>query len=275
MKISIVTISFNQAEFVERTIKSVLAQKPGVDLEYIVIDAGSTDGSRDIIEKYKEQIDKTIFEPDKGPSDGLNKGFSYAQGDIYGFLNSDDILYPGALKAAVDFLNDHPEIDAVSGHALIIDGNDQVLRKNFSQAMSLKQYAYGVCTINQPSTFFRKQAFDKTKGFNKENRSNWDGELFVDMALAGAKFTTINYFMSGYRLHSVSITASKKLEASMHNYSARIFQKIIGRPRNNTDKYLTFLYKILRWIKNPLALWERLTKGRIYGRELMLSRSNK
>ncbi|MEI6065926.1 MAG: glycosyltransferase family 2 protein [Methylococcaceae bacterium] len=268
MKISIVTISFNQAEFLERTIKSVLSQKQDVDVEYIVIDAGSTDGSREIIDKYKAQIDQIIFEDDEGPSDGLNKGFSLAHGEIYGFLNSDDILYPGALKEALNYLTRHPEIDVISGHAYIIDANDKILRKSFSQPMALKQYAYGGCIINQPSTFFRKQIFEQSKGFNKDNRCNWDGELFVEMALAGAKFSVVNDFWSGYRLHGVSITASTKLDKAMRDYNARIFEKIIGRPRTNSDNYLSIFYRALRFIKNPLALWERLNKGKIYGRDL-------
>ncbi|MCX7101583.1 MAG: glycosyltransferase family 2 protein [Methylobacter sp.] len=266
MKISIVTISFNQVEFIERTITSVLSQKKDVDLEYIVLDAGSTDGSRELINKYKDKIDKIIFEPDEGPSDGLNKGFSFANGEILGFLNSDDILYPGALKTVVNYLNLHPEIDAVSGHAYIIDTNDLILRKNYSEPMSLKKYAYGACTINQPSTFFRKNLYDKTKGFNKENRSNWDGELFVDMALVGAKFCTINSFLSGYRLHSVSITATSKLDNAMHKYNKRIFKVIVGRDWNKNDDYLNKIYRILRFIKNPMALYERIFKGKIYGR---------
>ena len=275
MKTSIVTISFNQAEFIERTICSVLSQKKDIDLEYIVIDAGSTDGSREIIEKYKDEIDQIIFESDKGPSDGLNKGFSLAHGEIYGFLNSDDILYPGALKAAVDYLTLHPDMDVVSGHAYIIDGGDLILRKSFSQPMALKQYAYGACIINQPSTFFRKHVFEKTKGFNKENRCNWDGELFVDMALADAKFCVVNDFWSGYRLHSVSITASTKLDKAMRDYNARVFEKIIGRPRQEIDRLYSILYRILRFIKNPVALWERLAKGKIYGRDLTSSTAKK
>ncbi|MDD5578201.1 MAG: glycosyltransferase family 2 protein [Methylobacter sp.] len=275
MKISIVTISFNQAEFLEKTISSVLAQKKDVDVEYIVIDAGSTDGSREIIEKYRPQINKVIFETDEGPSDGLNKGFSLAHGEIYGFLNSDDILYPNALKAVENYFVQHPEIDVISGHAYIIDSNNLILRKSFSQLMSLKQYGYGACIINQPSTFFRKHAFEKSKGFNKENRSNWDGELFVDMALAGAKFSVVNSFWSGYRLHSVSITASKKLDHSMRDYNSRIFEKIFGRPRQKIDSLFSILYRGWRFIKNPMALWERLSKGKIYGRNLTNSIAQK
>lgn len=120
MKISIVTISFNQTCFLEEAICSVLEQGyPNV--EYIVVDPGSTDGSREIIERYSDRIDKVIFEPDEGPADGLNKGFAHASGDVFGFLNSDDVLEPGALSGAARYFEARPEVDVVSGHSWIID----------------------------------------------------------------------------------------------------------------------------------------------------------
>ena len=99
MKFSIVTISFNQAPYLETAIRSVLDQNYP-DLEYIIVDPGSTDGSRDIIERFRSRFAKIIFEPDQGPGDGLNKGFAHATGDILGYLNSDDALLPGALNGA-------------------------------------------------------------------------------------------------------------------------------------------------------------------------------
>ena len=210
MKISIVTISYNQAEFLEKTILSVANQRQDVDLEYIVVDPGSTDGSRDIISKYNDVIDHVILESDEGPSDGLNKGFLSATGDVLGFLNSDDVLYPGSLKSVIEYMKKKPEYDVISGHGNIIDKNDATLRKCFSRDVTLKKYAYGVSIIIQPSTFFKRSIFDKTSGFNKDNRCNWDGELFIDMALLGAKFYLCNEMWSGYRLHDVSITGKAK-----------------------------------------------------------------
>jgi len=92
MRVSIVTISYNQARFLEQAIRSVINQDYP-DIEYIVVDPGSTDGSRGIIEKYQNRIDKIIFDPDEGPADGLNKGFAHATGDIFGFINADIIYY--------------------------------------------------------------------------------------------------------------------------------------------------------------------------------------
>ena len=93
MKISIVTVSFNQADYLEQAIRSVVEQDYS-DIEYIVVDAGSTDGSREIIER--DRIATVVFEPDREPADGLNKGFARATGDIFGYINADDAYLPGA-----------------------------------------------------------------------------------------------------------------------------------------------------------------------------------
>src|SRR6266702_5290058 len=116
LKVSIVTISFNQAAFLERTILSVLNQDYS-NIVYIVVDPCSTDGSRELIKRYESRIARTILDPDKGAADGLNKGFGAATGDIFGFLNSDDILYPGAVSAVVSVFIKSPATDVVSGHA--------------------------------------------------------------------------------------------------------------------------------------------------------------
>ena len=107
MKFSVVTISFNQIEFLEEALKSVFCQK-GVEIEFIVVDPGSTDGSRELIDRYREQIDHVLFEPDAGPADGLNKGFALATGDIYCYLNSDDVFETDAFRRVADFLLETP-----------------------------------------------------------------------------------------------------------------------------------------------------------------------
>src|SRR5262249_6094619 len=142
MKFSIVTVSFNQARYLERAMRSVLDQE-GASVEYIVVDPGSTDGSRDIIEKYRSRLAHVILEPDTGAADGLNKGFRAATGEVLGFLNSDDVLLPGALSGAAGFLREHPEVDVVSGDCEIVDGQDNVLRVSYSDRFSLRRYAYG------------------------------------------------------------------------------------------------------------------------------------
>lgn len=263
MRASIVTISFNQAHFLERAICSVLSQ-PG-EVEYIVVDPGSTDGSRDIIERYRSRISKVIFEPDKGPADGLNKGFAHASGEIYGFLNSDDVLLPDALSRAVSFLAEHPEVDVVSGHAVVIDGEDRRIRISHSDRFSLVACAYGAAVLMQASTFFRPEPFKRCRGFNVNNRSNWDGELFIDMALKGARFALVDEIWSGYRVHAESITGSGKMDAAFQAYRRRMFEKIMLRRNSSTDAYVAAAFRILKHIRNPRGLRERVLHGPVYG----------
>ena len=114
MRISIVTLSYNQGAFLQEAMDSVLQQNHS-DLEYIVVDPGSTDGSRELLRSYGEQISRFIFEPDRGAADGLNRGFGGATGEIFGFLNADDFLLPGALHRVSEFFESHPQCDIAHG----------------------------------------------------------------------------------------------------------------------------------------------------------------
>lgn len=264
MKISIVTISYNQAEFLERTILSVINQ--GYDnLEYIIVDPGSKDGSRDIIEKYRSSFRHIIFEPDQGAADGLNKGFSLASGEIFGFLNSDDVLLPNALHEVNEFYQNHQDVDVVSGNVKIIDNNDQLIRYSYSDPFSSVSYAYGSCVLMQVATFFRASSYRMTDGFNKNNFSNWDGELFVDIAIKGGKFALMNKFLGCFRLHPLSITSSKKLDDKHKEYRKYIFHKIMHRDKQFFDIPAIFFSRILKYVYSPKSLYERITKGSIYG----------
>lgn len=264
MKFSIVTISFNQARFLEQAIRSVVEQDYP-DIEYIVVDPGSTDGSRDIIERYQDRIAKVLFESDNGPADGLNKGFSVATGKIFGFLNSDDIFLPGAIQKAAHFFRLHPNLDVISGHSIILDEEGNIVRTSHSDPFSLRAVAYGSCVLMQASTFFKKDAFRLIRGFNVGNLSNWDGELFVDMALNGAKYGLVNDIWSGYRVHANSVTGSKNLDALINIYGLNIFKKIMGRDKRLYDNILSIGYRLAKHIKNPAGLYQRIAHGPIYG----------
>lgn len=265
LRISIVTISYNQAEFLERTIKSVIAQEyPAI--EYIIVDPGSTDGSREIIQRYRSIISTVIYERDSGAADGLNRGFAVSTGDVLGFLNSDDVLYPGAVSNAIAFLNSNQDVDVVSGHAKIIDRHDKVLRLVYSDRMSVKKYLYGSVVLMQPSTFFRRSTFLKAGGFNVDNKATWDGELFLEMARAGATFELCDTIWSGYRLHSQSITSSRKMEQNAAADYNRIFRLIVGRNFNRRDKVLQILFRGWKHLANPRDTYERILRGPIYGR---------
>jgi glycosyltransferase involved in cell wall biosynthesis len=257
-KISVVTISFNQAEFLERTIKSVIEQDYPF-IEYIVVDPGSTDGSREIIEKYRHRISHIVYEPDEGPADGLNKGFSLASGDIFAYLNSDDKLLPDTLKyIAAEFVKS-PNTDVISGHGLIIDKDDKVLQKVFSHPFSLTSYAAGCCVLVQQSTFFKPDLFRAIGGFNKDNKLCWDGELMVDFALRGAKFKLVRKYLSCFRIYDNSITGSG--QQLSHNYSVqheKIISKIIRAGFKPGPRYIEWL---ITRSKAPLSSIDRIIDG--------------
>jgi glycosyltransferase involved in cell wall biosynthesis len=265
VKFSLVTISFNQGRFLEQAIRSVLDQGY-VDLEYIVVDPGSTDGSREIIAQYRSRISKIIFEPDAGPADGLNKGFACATGQIFGYLNADDLLLPHALATAVQYFEGHSQVDIASGHAIIINEMGDKLRVCYSDRFSLFRCAYRAVVLMQPSTFFRRTAFIRTSGFNSDNRSNWDGELFVDMALAGARFALVPTFLAAYRVHGESITGSGRLEELISLHGENMFRKIMGRERHRHDLLLAQVLRLMKHLLEPRNLYQRLANGPIYRR---------
>ncbi len=257
MKISIVTISYNQAAYLEEAILSVLTQDyPHV--EYIVVDAGSTDDSREIIEKYRKQIDQIIFEPDNGPADGLNKGFRSATGDVFGYLNSDDRLRPNTISRIMREFENVNDASVISGHGFIIDATGNIRKQVFSHRFSIKAYAYGACILVQQASFFRRAAFWEVGGFNPNNRINWDGELWVDLALAGGKFYRIYDFLADFRVHKDSITGSGHYQAEFMRQHARICKKIGINPNNNIKRKAAWAFNRL---SDPIVTMARLVDG--------------
>ena len=230
-----------------------------------MVSPGSTDGSREIIERYRDRIARVIFEPDHGPADGLNKGFALATGEIYGFLNADDLLLPGALATVRQYFEANTHVDVGSGHSIIIDQDDKKLRICYSARFSLVRCAYGAVVLMQPSTFFRRSTFISTGGFNPDNRSNWDGELFVDMALAEARFALISAFLAAYRVHGGSITDSSRIEALIRLHGEKMFWKITGREMRRRDLLLAQAWRVVKHLREPRNFYQRVICGPIYG----------
>lgn len=225
-KVSIVTISFNQAEFLERAITSIVGQDYP-NLEYIVVDPGSKDESRAIIERYRDRIAACRLDPDEGPADGLNKGFELSTGEILGYINADDALLPGAISFVAAFFEANPAVDVLAGGIRITDANDRPsIRGRAADLFDLRAYAAGVCTVTQQGTFFRRRAFEAAGGFNKANRVCWDGELLVDMALKGMRFARTGRTLADFRLYGANITGSRGYLDKLAKEHARINEKI-------------------------------------------------
>lgn len=174
---SLVTPNYNTAEYIERTLESVLNQNYP-NLQYVVIDGASTDGSQSIIQNYVDKLHHYISEPDNGHSDALNKGFNMVSGDIMGWINSDDILLPGSLNAIAEIFNKYPDVDWITGQPTVID-NDGAWRMYNLRKWSRFRFLNGNYRwLQQESTFWRRSLWEKAGG-----EINPDVELAVDFDL--------------------------------------------------------------------------------------------
>ncbi len=152
--VSVITPSFNQASFLEATIRSVLDQDYP-RLEYIVIDGGSADGSLEIIKRYADRLAYWVSEPDAGQTEAINKGFARARGEILAWLNSDDLYLPGAVGEAVAFLQTHPEVGMVYGDAVYIDHRGEQIGRFPAAQTDLRRLRRGYVHIPQQAAFLR------------------------------------------------------------------------------------------------------------------------
>ena len=180
-KISIVTPSFNQAAFLEKTICSVLDQGYP-NFEYIIIDGGSTDGSQEIIRQYEGSLTYWISEPDLGQTDAINKGFDRAQGEIFAWLNSDDTYQPGALEEVAEYMSLHPEIGMVYGSAMYIDEDDQPIARYPARSTDYQGLRRAVNTISQQAMFFRSNLWRMVRPLDSSFYYAMDYDLWVRIA---------------------------------------------------------------------------------------------
>ena len=194
-KISIITITYNSDATIEETIRSVTMQDYPA-LKYVIIDGGSTDGTLDIVQKYRDQIQIVVSEPDKGISDAFNKGIARATGEIIGIINSDDILLPGALREVAEAYN--PQVDIYSGLILFWneDTNETFLSYPDVTFDTLKlQY-----NVAHPARFVRKDAYERYGLYRVDLRYMMDIELLCRMYQQGAKFLLVDKPLAKFRI---------------------------------------------------------------------------
>jgi FkbM family methyltransferase len=226
-KISIVTPSFRQAGFIERTMKSVLDQCYP-NLEYHVQDGGSDDGTAAILERYGPRLASWDSRRDGGQSEAINLGFARATGDIMAWLNSDDLLLPGALAVVADYFEAHPEVDVVYGHRLLVDENDQeigrwIMPSHSDAVLSWADY------IPQETLFWRRRIWDNAGGRIDESfRFAMDWDLLVRFREAGARFARINRFLGAFRIHPHQKTSAAITEVGFLEMN-RIRERVLGR----------------------------------------------
>ncbi len=266
-RISVVTPSFNQGRFIERTIRSVLDQGYPA-LEYWVFDGGSTDQTVDILQRYSGQL-RWSSEKDRGQADAVNKGFRASSGEIIGWLNSDDIYYPETLAAVAARFRADPEIDVIYGAANHIDVADQVIEAYPTESWSVPRLPE-TCFLCQPAVFFRRSVLDRWGYLDETLNYCMDYEYWLRLARAGARFFYEQRILAGSRFYPETKTlgARVKVHAEINDmlraklgttpmtwilgYAYVVADDTFGIPRSRPKCHLavvvlTALYSSLRW----------------------------
>lgn len=203
-RITTITPTYNQAQYIEQTIKSVLDQNYP-DLEYWVIDGGSTDGTVDILRKYGDRIN-WMSETDRGQAHAINKGMERSTGEVVAYLNSDDVYEPGALTTAGQFFARHPQAAWVTGKCRIIDDNGREVRKaiTFYKNMWLRLGSYTVLLIldyiSQPATFWRREVLDRVGAFDEALYYTMDYDYSLRVG-RHYRLQVIDEYLASFRVH--------------------------------------------------------------------------
>jgi glycosyltransferase involved in cell wall biosynthesis len=228
--ISVVTPSYNQAHYIEETIRSILLQGYPC-LEYIIIDGGSTDGSLDVIRKYAKWLAYWASEPDRGQSDAINKGFTRASGDFVAWLNSDDTYEPGALGRVGQELGADPAKSVVYGICNRVDEDGGLIRVVRSPHVTLEnliRYWNGTPSPPQQTVFFRRKILDKVGLLNCDMHFAMDHDLWLRIA-EEHKFHYIEHPLANYRIYNESKTG-QGWPWSFFKETEAVSKKYWGRP---------------------------------------------
>jgi glycosyltransferase involved in cell wall biosynthesis len=204
MLVSIVTPSFNQERYLEETIQSVLSQDYP-QIEYMVVDGGSTDATANIIKRHQHKLAWWISEKDQGQTDAINKGFARARGDILAWINSDDTYEPGAVTAAVTYLQEHPEIGMVYGDCNYINESGKVIGKFNAAQTNYRLLRQGYTHIPQQTMFFRAKLWKQVGPLDPSFYFAMDYDLWTRIA-ARAPIQYIRRTWANFRLHTAGKT---------------------------------------------------------------------
>jgi glycosyltransferase involved in cell wall biosynthesis len=248
-KITIITPSYNQAEFIERTILSVLNQNYP-NLEYIIIDGGSTDGSVEIIKKYQDQLEYWISESDKGTYDANNKALRIMSGDYWCVVNSDDILLPGALDIIAKTIHDNPNEKWIAGGVNFIDEYDHITGSSIPEKNKLiAGYSFlNGCWISHPTVFLHKTLIQEIGEFGQYH--SMDLEYWLRLEKAGYTPYVVSAYIAGLRFHSNCKSTDK---VKLQEEFIKVHDDFIEKNKLNRNPEIikskmdsrVFLYKIL------------------------------
>lgn len=254
-KISIVTPSYNQGQFIEETILSIINQSYS-NFEYIIIDGGSTDNSVEIIKKYEKHIAYWVSEKDSGQSEAVNKGFKRATGEIIGWINSDDILMPDALNKVAAYFDKNKDWNILKGYTVVIDINSNILF-NLFMLKQKKWYAkHGIYFIAQPSLFWKRTVLDSIGLLREDFHSAMDQELIIRMFENNFEIGHVKKILAGFRLHAASKTYLRENEKMGSKEKAQkaednsVIEKLHGKEYvQNPPLFFKSLYRLEKLIK--------------------------
>lgn len=245
-KISIVTPSYQQGEFIEETIRSILLQGYP-NLEYLIIDGGSTDATVEIIRKYEPFLTDWVSERDRGQSHAINKGWERATGEILHFLNSDDLLLPGTLATVAQVFSDNEAIQVVSGVCPVKDvALKEELRTKRPRAFDLAHFLLDREGIGQPATFIRREVFEKTGGMDERLHYTMDREYWMRVSLRcpGVQVAVLDQPLAIYRWRSECKSAQSEAPYCEREQVLNIYFSEFTLPNHlrslKREAYLTF-----------------------------------
>jgi glycosyltransferase involved in cell wall biosynthesis len=225
--VSIVTPSYQQARFIERTLESVARQEG--DVEHIVMDGGSTDGTVAILERWRDRITFSSGR-DGGQTAAINAGIARARGDVFAYLNSDDVYYEGAVAAAVEAFERDPSADVVYGEAVHIDADDHIIGAYATEPWSMERLKL-VCFLCQPAVFFRRRVIERFGPFDARLDYCMDYEYWLRLGMRGARFVHIPARLAASRVHDETKTRSRPRE--VHTEINNMLREHLGRVPDN------------------------------------------
>jgi glycosyltransferase involved in cell wall biosynthesis len=264
--VSIVTPSYNQGRFIRATIESVLTQGYP-NIEYFVVDGGSTDETLSILQEYGDRL-RWFSEPDKGQTDAINRGIRMASGEIIAYVNSDDVYLPGAIATVVEEFGRHPGVDFIYGDFHAIDEDGAILSRVKTIPFDPNILLYDANFISQPASFYRRRLFDLIGLFDDSLQYLMDYEFFLRAARRKVGFRLVRQYLSAIRYHGECKTltggepwAAERRELKLH----------YARPRTRHPLAMKVLGGIYR-TKRYLLL---MARGRLDFMNLLLHRKQK
>lgn len=241
--VSIVTPSYNQGQFIERTIKSVLDQDYS-PIEYIVVDGCSTDATCEVLDRYRDRISTVVSEPDEGQADAIDKGFAMARGELVGWINSDDVLEPQAVSRIVAAWKRHPDASMLYGDVYVIDENDQRLGElRPPNCVDYDLVLNGPSRLVQPGSFYPRELVDRVGGVRKDYYLMMDKELWLRLSQEGPGYHVRSHTAS-FRRHG----GAKTHRPTGRHIKERLLIRQTHRPRLISHSNLGFAKICIRYL---------------------------